>query len=100
MRVLWMKLEIATFNDGCSRKIIGIIAFATRPTTKDLMLLIDDSIGTNSIPRFIITDQGSQFQRAFHSAMLHRGITHARGAVRIWPFNTKVERLFWSLNRW
>jgi len=32
--------------------------------------------------------------------MIERGITHARGPVRVWQFNAKVERLFWSLKRW
>ncbi len=100
MRVLWLKLEVAAIIDGCSRKIVGIRAFAKRPTTKDLVQLIDDSIKASSTPRFIITDRGSQFQRAFHSALMQRGITHARGPARVWQFNAKVERLFWSLKRW
>jgi len=100
MRVLWLKLEVAAIIDGCSRKIVGIRAFAKRPTTKDLVQLIDDSIKASSTPRFIITDCGSQFQRAFHSTLMQRGITHARGPARVWQFNAKVERLFWSLKRW
>tara|TARA_R110002072_G_C7977582_1_gene535743 strand:- start:23499 stop:24734 length:1236 start_codon:yes stop_codon:yes gene_type:complete len=100
LRVLWLKLEVAAIIDGCTRKIVGIRAFAKRPTTKDLIQLIDDSIKAHSIPRFIISDRGSQFQRAFHVAMIRRGITHARGPVRVWQFNAKVERLFWSLKRW
>ncbi len=100
LRLLWLKLEVAAIIDGCSRKIVGIRAFAKRPTTQNLIRLIDDSIEANTIPRFIITDRGSQFQRSFHHAMIRRGITHARGPVRVWQFNSKVERLFWSLKRW
>lgn len=100
LRVLWMKLEVAAIIDGCSRKMVGVQAFAKRPTTDDLIRLIDDSTKTHSIPRFIISDRGSQFQRAFHIAMIQREITHARGPVRVWQFNAKVERLFWSLKRW
>ncbi len=100
LRVLWMKLEVAAIIDGYTRKIVGIRAFAKRPTTQDLIQLIDDSIKAHSIPRFVITDRGSQFQRSFHLAMIRRGITHARGPVRVWQFNAKVERLFWSLKRW
>ncbi|MEQ9207267.1 MAG: integrase core domain-containing protein [Phycisphaerales bacterium] len=100
MRVLWLKIEVAAIIDGCSRKIVGIRSYAERPSTNDLIRLIDDSIGTKSIPRFIITDRGSQFQRKFHSALIRRSITHARGPVRVWQFNAKVERLFWSLKRW
>ena len=100
MRLLWLKLEVAAIIDGCSRKTVGIRAFAKRPTTNDLIRLIDDSIKANSVPRFVITDRGSQFQRAFHSAMIERGITHARGPSRVWQFNAKVERFFWGLKRW
>lgn len=50
LRVLLMKLEVAAIIDGCSRKIVGIQAFAKRPTTDDLIRLIDDSIKTHSIP--------------------------------------------------
>lgn len=100
LRVLWMKLEVAAIIDGCSRKMAGVQAFAKRPTTDDLIRLIDESTKTHSIPRFIISDRGSQFQRAFHIAMIQRGIAHARGPIRVWQFNAKVERLFWSLKRW
>ncbi len=95
-----MKLEVAAIIDGCSRKIVGIRAFAKRPTTADIVRLIDDSICSNTKPRFIITDRGSEFQRAFHSALIQRGITQARCPARVWQFNAKVERLFWSLKRW
>lgn len=100
LRMLWMKLEVAAIIDGCSRKIIGARAFATRPTTKDLVQLIDDSSKASSTPRFIVTDRGSQFQQVFHTALMRRGITHARGPAQVWQFNAKVERLFWSLKRW
>ena len=100
MRLLWLKLEVAAIIDGYSRKIVGMRAYAKRPSTYDLIRLIDDSIDANSSPRFIITDRGSQFQRAFYSAMSRRSITHARGPARAWQFNAKVERLFWSLKRW
>ena len=99
LRVGWMKLEVATIIDGCTRKIVGIQAFTKHPTTSDLIQLIDDSIKAHSVPRFVITDRGSQFQRAFHVAMIRRGITHARGPVRAWQFNAKAERFFWSLKR-
>lgn len=100
MRLLWLKLEVAAIIDGCSRKIVGIRAYAKRPSTNDLIRLIDDSIGANSIPRFIVTDRGSQFRRTFHTAMMQRDIAHVRGPVRVWQFNAKIERLFWSLKRW
>jgi len=100
MRVLWLKLEVAAIIDGCSRKIVGIRAFVKRPTTGDLVKLVDDSIRAHSTPRFVVTDRGSQFRRMFHTAMMQRSITHARCPARVWQFNAKVERLFWSLKRW
>ena len=100
IRVLWLKLEVAAIIDGCNRKIIGIREFATRPTTEDMVKLIEDSIRTHSTPRFVDMDRGSQFERMFYAAMMQRSITHARCPARDWQFNAKVERLFWSLKRW
>ena len=44
-----MKLEVAAIIDGCTRKIIGIRAFAKRPSTNDLVQLIDHSIKASSL---------------------------------------------------
>jgi len=100
VRVLWIRYEIAAIIDGFSRKIIGLQVFQGTPSTADLLKLIDQSIHKNTTPSFIITDRGGQFQNTFFVAMIQRGIKHARSPARVWQFNAKVERLFWSLKRW
>lgn len=100
VRVLWMRYEIAAIIDGFSRKIIGMQVFQGTPSTDNLLKLIDQSIYKNTTPRFIITDRGGQFQNTFFVAMIQRGIKHARAPARVWQFNAKVERFFWSLKRW
>ena len=100
VQVLWMRYEIAAIIDGFSRKIVGLRVFQGTPSTCDLLNLIDHTITQYTVPRFMITDRGGQFQTAFFVAMIQRGIKHARSPVRVWQFNAKVERLFWSLKRW
>ncbi len=97
---LCMRFEITAIIDGYSRKIVGLRAFKSSPTTSDLLKLVDSAIATEACPCFVITDRGGQFQKAFHLAMIERGIRHARSPARVWQFNAKVERLFWSLKRW
>ena len=94
LRVLWIKLEVAAIIDGYTRKIVGIQAFAKRPTTDDIIRLIDDLTKTHSMPRFVISDRDSQFQRSFHIDMIQRGITYAQWPVRVWQFKAKIEWLF------
>jgi len=100
VRVLWMRYEIAAIIDGFSRKIIGLQAYCGTPPTADLLEFIDQSICENTAPRFIIMDRGGQFQMAFFVGMIQRKIKQARSPARVWQFNAKVDRLFWSLKRW
>ena len=100
VRVLWMRYEIAVINDGFSRKIVGLRVYQGAPSTCDLLNLIDYSITQHAMPRFMITDRGGQFQTAFFVAMIQRGIKNVRSPARVWQFNAKVERFFWSLKRW
>jgi len=96
VRVLWMRYEIAAIIDGSSRKNVGLRVFQGTPSTCDLLYLIDHTITQNTVPRFVITDRGGRFQTTFFVAMIQRGIKHARAPARVWQFNAKVERLFWS----
>ncbi|MEL6394905.1 MAG: DDE-type integrase/transposase/recombinase [Planctomycetota bacterium] len=99
-RVLWMRFEVAAIIDGFSRKIMSLKVFHGSPTTVELVDLIDISAKRSATPKYVVTDRGGQFQRAFRHALRARGIQHARGRGRTWQFNAKVERLFWSLKRW
>lgn len=65
MRVLWMRLEVAAIIDGYSRKIVGIKAFARRPTTADMVKLIEDSICSNTKPRSLSPIEDRSFNEHF-----------------------------------
>ena len=101
LRILWKPVEIAGLVDGFTRKIIGLKAFARRPTTEDLVSLIEDAIdGAAARPRFLVTDHGSQFRRRFRATVEELGITHVRCQVHTWHLNAKVERVFRDIKAW
>lgn len=92
--------SLARYFDGFSRRIMALRVFGGSPTTHELIEMIDEAAREASVPRYVVTDRGGQFQRTFRQALRHRGIQHARGRCGSWQFNAKVERLFWSLKRW
>lgn len=100
LRVLWMRFEVAAVIDGFSRRIMKLRVFRGTPTTDELIKLVDEAARESTVPRYVVTDRGGQFQIAFRQALQERGIRHARGWCQTWQFNAKVERLFWSLKRW
>ena len=79
---------------------MGLKVFQGASITAGLVNLIDDSIERATVPKYVVTDRGGQFQDVFRAAMAERGICHGRGQPQAWQFNAKVERLFWSLKRW
>ncbi len=101
IRVLWKRFEIAAVLDGYSRKLLAIRAFARRPNTHDMNLLIKEAVWqSEAYPKFLISDHGSQFRRRFKEACDKQGIKHVRGQVRAWQINAKVERFFRTLKSW
>ncbi|MEQ9454089.1 MAG: DDE-type integrase/transposase/recombinase [Phycisphaeraceae bacterium] len=100
LRVLWLRFEVAAILDGFSRKIIALKLFRGRPTTPQMVALIDEVSRSTGGPRYLVTDRGGQFQKSFRHELERRGIEHARGRAQTWQFNAKIERLFWTLMRW
>lgn len=101
IRVLWKRFEIAAVLDGYSRKLLAIRAFARRPTTRDMSLLIKEAIRREGVSaRFLISDRGSQFRRRFTEACASEGIRHIRGKVRCRQINAKIERFFRTMKLW
>ncbi len=103
IRVLWKRFVIAAVLDGYSRKLLAIRAFARRPNTNAMNLLIKESVRrSEASPMLLISDHGSQFQRRFKEACEHQGIIHVRvrGKVRVWQLNGKIERFFRTLKSW
>ena len=101
IRVLWKRFEIAAVLDGYSRKLLTIKAFARRPNTNDMNLLLKETVKRSAAtPRFLISDHGSQFRRRFKEACEQQGIKHVKGKVRVWQLNGKIERFFRTLKSW
>ena len=101
VRVLWKRYEIAAVLDGYSRKLLAIRAFARRPNTNDMNLLIKEAVRrSGASPMFLISDHGSQFRRRFREECKRQGIKHVRGKVRVWQLNAKIERFFRTLKSW
>jgi len=101
IRVLWKRFEIAAVLDGYSRKLLAIRAFARRPNTHDMNLLIKEASRiSDATPRFLISDHGSQFRRRFKEACEQQGIKHVKGKVRVWQLNGKIERFFRTMKDW
>ena len=101
IRVLWKKFEIAAVLDGYSRKLLAIKAFARRPTTNDMNLLIKEAIRREGqAARFLISDRGSQFRRRFTEACASDGLKHVKSKVRSWKINANIERFFHTMKIW
>ena len=99
LRILWMKFETAVIIDGFTRKIIAARVFNRRPTTPDLVALISEA-SRDHRPRFLITDNGSQFRARFRTGVENLGIEHIRCSVRHWQLNAKLERVNRTLKDW
>ncbi|MGP1272056.1 MAG: DDE-type integrase/transposase/recombinase [Phycisphaerales bacterium] len=101
LRVLWKRFEIAAIVDVFSRKIIALRVFGHRPTTSDLADLVEQAADKSEVsPRFLVTDDGSQFRANFRSRVQGLGLTHLRCQVRTWHLNAKVERVFRGVKHW
>jgi len=101
IRLLWKRFEIAAVLDGYSRKLLMIKAYARRPNTNDMNLLIKEAVRiSEATPRFLISDHGSQFRRRFKEACEQQGIKHVKGKVRVWQLNGKIERFFRTMKSW
>ncbi len=101
LRILWKKFEIAAVLDGYSRKLLAIKAFARKPTTRDMHLLVKEAVRREGrAARFLISDRGSQFRRRFTQGCQSEGIRHVKCKVRCWQLNAKIERYFRTMKIW
>lgn len=101
LRVLWKRFEIAAVVDGFSRRIVALRVFGRRPTSEDLARLIGQATQSGgAVPRFLVTDHGSQFRARFRRRVQLLGTTHVRCQVHTWHLNAKVERIFRDVKRW
>lgn len=101
LRVLWKRFEIAAIVDGFSRRGVAMHVFGHRPTTSDLAEMVEQAAEqSETSPRFLVTDHGSQFRARFRSRVQGLSLTHVRCQVRTWHLNAKVERVFRDVKQW
>ena len=100
LQILSLQFTIAAVIDGFSRKLLAIRLYGKTPRTSQLGGLVGRLGRKFGMPRFLITDHGCQFQKAFHEKVEKLGITHVRGRARCPAMNGKVERLFRTLKIW
>jgi transposase InsO family protein len=99
-RLLWMRLHITAIVDGFSRKLIALHVYRSTPATRDMLALAQRATKEHGQSRFLATDHGCQFGKAFEVGLGQLGIIHVRGKVRSCAMTAKVERFFWTFKRW
>ncbi len=96
-QILWLKYSIAALLDGATRRVLTLKVVRGAPTTEDMAGLVKHTTKEHDTPRFLITDHGCPFWKAFHAGIGPFGIHHVHGPVRKPCFNGKAERFFRTL---
>ena len=100
IRILWSTFFVAAVLDGFSRKIIAMKVYARTPCARNMAALVRSAAARHGSPKFLITDNGSQFRRRFSKALRKYKIRHVRTRVRSPFMNGKIERFFRTFKLW
>ena len=100
IRILWFTFFIAAILDGFSRKILALKVYRRTLRARNTASLVKQAAAKHGSPKFIITDNGSQFRKQFGKAMRRRKIRQVRTRVRAPFLNGKIERVFRTLKLW
>ena len=100
IRVLWRVYYVAAILDGFSRKILALKAYRKTPCARNMAALVKNAAGRHGAPKFIITDNGSQFRKQFGKAMRRQRMLHVRTRVRAPYLNGRMEGFFKSFTLW
>ncbi len=100
IRVLWFTFFIAAVLDGFSRKVLALKVYARTPCARNMAALVKIAVARHGKPKFLITDNGSQFRKQFGKAMRRQRIRQVRSRVRAPFLNGKIERFFRNLKGW
>ncbi len=100
IRILWFTFFIAAILDGFSRKILTLKVYTKTPCARNLVALVKRAAARHGKPKFIITDNGSQFHKKFGKAVRRKRIRHVRSRVRAPYLNGRMERFFRTLKLW
>ena len=100
IRILWFTFFIAAVLDGFSRKILALKVYASTPCARNMAALVRSATAVHGRPKFLITDNGSQFRKQFGKALRRQRIRHVRTRVRSPFLNGKIERFFRTFKLW
>ena len=100
IRILCFRFAVAAILDGCCRKLLALRVYRRTPRSRHLTALVRRTVRQHGKPRFIISDQGTQFRKRFSAAMKRSGITAVRARVRAPFLNGKLERVFRTVRIW
>ena len=100
IRILWSTFFIAAVLDGFSRKLLVLKVYAGTPCARNMAALVRGAAAIHGRPRFLITDNGSQFRGRFGKALRKCKIRHVRTRVRAPFLSGKIERFFRTFKLW
>ena len=102
IKVFYFTFWTIAILDGFSRKLLALKVSTASYTTASSLDVLKATLAQFGVPRFIITDHGSQFREAFAEIVrgLNMGINVVRGPAHHPEFNGKVERLFRTMKLW
>jgi putative transposase len=100
IRVLWFTFFVAAILDGFSRKILALKVYRKTPCARNMGALVRNAAASHGSPKYIITDNGSQFRKQFGKAMRRQRICQIRTRVRSPFLNGKIERFFRTFKLW
>ncbi len=92
---------VAVVVDHFSRRIMGSALFPQQPTSLAVRTLLARIMReANTVPRYLVTDQGGQFtDKAFRRWSRRRGIHQRFGAVRQYGSIAVIERLIRTIKQ-
>ena len=99
-RILCFTFFVAAVLDGFSRKIMGLKVYARTPCARNMAALIRSAAARHGRPKFLITDNGSQFRGRFSKALRKCKIRHVCTRVRAPFLDGKIERFFRTFKLW
>ncbi len=92
--------HVVAILDQHSRAVMAIGAFDKSPTRDEVTKLFEQAIrAAGRTPKYIISDQGVQFQEAFGLWCEGQGIQHRRGEIGRHGSIAVIERVFRTLKK-
>ncbi len=83
IRILWFTFFVAAILEGFSRKILSLKVYARTPCARKMAAMVRGTAARHGRPKFIITDNGSQFRKQFGKALRRQRIRQVRSRVRV-----------------